>query len=370
MFSTVFNTEYIVHLKVCTFLQWALSAIYFKISSALLPPRKPRKPTIVDLLTRYTPVQDIVLAELDIVDIISLSRTTKAFQGYVKLVGGTQFNVDERLKHFVTSPSSFRVLQANHNIIIAGNFAYEFMARKPFGETTGKRQLDGLLAQKGANAAALQCFLESDGFRALDEPSSGISTRPMVDQISTACWQDAENAGLEVLPMIYDDVMVKDPLSKTNVLDLRHIGDAHSWMIQLKKSSATDSSPYPDYLIDLAGFEIVIPYRELSSSFARYSIRTRVIRQLSLRHPYVTCQTTDALRNWLRDVAITSLYHLPVAERPQQLSHLFIQRDIDHRVMLSLEDFTPPSSKWKYYDGEMTNCLRKQYAESKQGDSE
>lgn len=99
--------------------------------------QRKKTPPIVDLLTRYAPVQDAAVAQLDIADIISLSKTTKPFMGFVKLVERTQFNINDRLKHFVTSPIEFRALQSRHNILIGGNFAYEFIARKPIVKTGG-----------------------------------------------------------------------------------------------------------------------------------------------------------------------------------------------------------------------------------------
>jgi hypothetical protein len=83
--------------------------------------QKPKKTlTLVDLLTRYAPVQDAVLAQLDIADVISLSKTTKPFMDFLKLVESTQFNINDRLKHFFISPNEFRALQAKHNILIGG----------------------------------------------------------------------------------------------------------------------------------------------------------------------------------------------------------------------------------------------------------
>jgi hypothetical protein len=127
----------------------------------------------VDLLTRYTPVQDAVLAQLDVADVISLSRTTKSFESFVKLVESTQFSIDGHLKHFFTSPEAFRTLQAQHNILVGGTFAYEFIARKPLGRTCGRYTLNSLLVQKGSDADALRIFLESDGYKCLTDSESG-----------------------------------------------------------------------------------------------------------------------------------------------------------------------------------------------------
>ncbi|KAI4617095.1 uncharacterized protein J4E87_008609 [Alternaria ethzedia] len=126
---------------------------------------------LADLLTRFTPVQDSVLRHLDIGDIIALSRAAKAFSDYVRLVERTQFNINEKLKVFVTSPNAFRSLQAKHNILISGSFAFGFMLRIPLNfhlfdiPTT---MLDRLLVEKGPHAEALRSFLENEGYRVKD----------------------------------------------------------------------------------------------------------------------------------------------------------------------------------------------------------
>jgi len=124
-----------------------------------------------DLLTRFTPVQDSVLRHLDIGDIIALSRAAKAFSDYVRLVERTQFNINEKLKVFVKSPKAFRSLQAKHNILISGSFAFSFMLRIPLNfrlfdiPTT---MLDRLLVERGPHAEALRSFLENEGYRVKD----------------------------------------------------------------------------------------------------------------------------------------------------------------------------------------------------------
>jgi hypothetical protein len=138
-----------------------------------------KTPTLVNLLTRYAPVQDAVLAQLDIVDVISLSKTTKPFMGFVKLVEGTQFNINDRLKHFFTSPNEFRALQAQQNILIGGTFAYEFMARKPLVKTSGRYYLKHLLVHMGSSASALRDFLLRDGYKLILHPGPAGRQKPV-----------------------------------------------------------------------------------------------------------------------------------------------------------------------------------------------
>jgi hypothetical protein len=128
MSLAAYDTDSVIRLAALVVLLSALLAAGVKFFSTSADSSKRQTPPIVDLLTRYTPVQDAVLAQLEIAD-----------------------------------------------IIIAGTFAYDFMARKPFDRTAGKRQLDGLLIQAGPNAYALHFFLVNDGFKSLDEPIPGIS---------------------------------------------------------------------------------------------------------------------------------------------------------------------------------------------------
>ncbi|KAI4934814.1 hypothetical protein J4E85_002674 [Alternaria conjuncta] len=137
---------------------------------------------LADLLTCFTPVQDSVLRHLDIGDIIALSRAAKAFTDYVRLVERTQFNINEKLKVFVTSPNAFRSLQAKHNILISGSFAFGFMLRIPLNfrmfdiPTT---MLDRLLVERGPHAEALRSFLENEGYRVKD---SSIPNHPFMER--------------------------------------------------------------------------------------------------------------------------------------------------------------------------------------------
>jgi hypothetical protein len=190
-----------------------------------------------------------------------------------------------------------------------------------------------------------------------------------IDTFATICWQAAENAGLEVFHMGLDEAVETNALSKKRVLGARRIGDARTWMIRLDTSSTANSSPYPNYLVDFATFEIAVGYRRaIQDKFSHYCVYTRVIRQLSLRHQYVAHEIPDTLEKWLRDVAVMSLYRLPLAERPQELVHLFDGSVIDGRFMASInKGFTPPpGSKWKYCDGEILKFLEEEYPELKQ----
>ena len=163
VFSTAVNVSMYVPLSADS-LSVAMEPTHFKL---------------LDLLTTYTPVQDSVLRYLDIGDIIALSRTTKAFSDYVGLVQRTQFNINEKLKAFVTDPKAFRSLQAKHNILISGSFAFSFMLRRPLsfclfdGPTL---MLHRLLVERGPHAEALRLFLENEGYRVIEKPIPDVGT--------------------------------------------------------------------------------------------------------------------------------------------------------------------------------------------------
>jgi hypothetical protein len=123
---------------------------------------------LVDLLTRYAPVQDTVLRHLSIGDIVALSRTAKELSGCVGLVERTQFDINKRLERFFKNPKAFRTLQAQHNIVITGCFVLGFMLRKwlsPKLEEGDVCALESLLVQKGPDAVALRSFLVSEGYQ-------------------------------------------------------------------------------------------------------------------------------------------------------------------------------------------------------------
>jgi hypothetical protein len=123
---------------------------------------------LVDLLTRYAPVQDTVLRHLSIGDIVALSRTAKQLSGCVGLVERTQFDINKRLERFFNNPKAFHTLQAQHNIVITGSFVLGFMLRKWLSRELEEGEvcaLESLLVQKGSDAVALRSFLVSEGYQ-------------------------------------------------------------------------------------------------------------------------------------------------------------------------------------------------------------
>jgi hypothetical protein len=141
-----------------------------------LPPQAP----LVRLMTRYTPIQDAVLAHLDNRDVLALSKTTRAFRDFFKLVERTQYNINDFLKPFV-SPQAFRSLHAQHNVLIAGPAACCFMARKPLSELPSHHgYFNYLVFEKGPHAIALFTYLNSERYPPILPPSINGQNRTSV----------------------------------------------------------------------------------------------------------------------------------------------------------------------------------------------
>jgi hypothetical protein len=137
--------------------------------------------TLVQVFTRYTPVQDTVLANLEIRDVLSLSQVAKAFRDCYHIVKRTQFNIDEQLARFFTWPLKFRSLQAEHNIIISGDFAFDFMARRMLGRDLAFREsnLNTVVVERGQHATALSELLSHEGYRLMSTTAEAITAAPV-----------------------------------------------------------------------------------------------------------------------------------------------------------------------------------------------
>ena len=132
-------------------------------------------PTLVNLLAQYTPVQDSVLRQLAIKDVITLTKTTKYFRNFTKIVEKTQFNINDALQPFF-DPIAFRQLQAEHNVLIRTHFAYQFVSR---AKSQDSRMLEALVVQQGEHAAALTAFLEQQGYEPeIDLPELSVVSAP------------------------------------------------------------------------------------------------------------------------------------------------------------------------------------------------
>jgi hypothetical protein len=116
---------------------------------------------LVDLMTRYIPVQNSLLANLDIIDIIALSRTTKAFAKLYQSSLKMQFNINRNLEQYFTSPKAFRNMQAKCDAIIASTFVEDFFTRTNPVHDEGRMEI---IVEKGRPTADMLSFLLADGW--------------------------------------------------------------------------------------------------------------------------------------------------------------------------------------------------------------
>jgi hypothetical protein len=136
---------------------------------APLPKGSPH--TLVDLLTPYTPIQDSVLSYLEIRDVLALSRTMRALRDSYKIVERAEFNINNDLKWFFDSPTVFRSLQVEHDVLICGPFVYSFMARHLTAPlATSLHELCDIVVEDGDHAVALAQFLSSQGYKDDGDP--------------------------------------------------------------------------------------------------------------------------------------------------------------------------------------------------------
>jgi hypothetical protein len=116
---------------------------------------------LADLMTRYIPVQNSLLANLDIIDIIALSRTTKAFAKLYQSSLKMQFNIKRNLESYFTSPKAFRNVQAKCDAIIASTFAEDFFTRTNPMHDEGDIQI---IVEQGHSTTDMLSYLLDDGW--------------------------------------------------------------------------------------------------------------------------------------------------------------------------------------------------------------
>jgi hypothetical protein len=116
---------------------------------------------LVDLITRYIPVQNSLLANLDIIDIIALSRTTKAFAKLYQSSLKMQFNINRNLEQYFTSPKAFRNMQAKCDASVAWTFVEDFFTRTNPVHDEGHMEI---MVERGLPTTDMLSFLLADGW--------------------------------------------------------------------------------------------------------------------------------------------------------------------------------------------------------------
>jgi hypothetical protein len=117
--------------------------------------------SFVDLLDRFVPVQSSLLRQLEIRDIIALSRTCRRLNHVYHTTLRTQYNINDALKPYFKSPIEFRQVQAKTDAIFCEEAALCFLLRKPLTETTGRLSI---LVEKGSSMNMMRAYLLEDGW--------------------------------------------------------------------------------------------------------------------------------------------------------------------------------------------------------------
>jgi hypothetical protein len=115
--------------------------------------------SLVDLLTcRYAPVQTVLIALLDVTDVIALKKTNKAL--YVEMADyqkNIDYNINQKLRSFFQDPKAFRSVQARCDALLWGSLGKNFLSRRRRSETRIAITLNEDLP--------LMCtYLKSDGY--------------------------------------------------------------------------------------------------------------------------------------------------------------------------------------------------------------
>lgn len=130
-------------------------------------PVYPINPSFVDVFNKITPVQDSLLAHLDIEDILTLRRVTKRLEDPFKIVEATQFNINSRLKFYFDDPIAFRNQQAKSGAFITGCFVDDLFMRTKRNMKESKTILD--LAIQQSSATQMIKYLKSVGYIFMSE---------------------------------------------------------------------------------------------------------------------------------------------------------------------------------------------------------
>ena len=175
--------------------------------------------------------------------------------------------------------------------------------------------------------------------------------------------------GIDIAPFSLQDALPQRPGtdSTSSLLGNRLVGDRSSWVIPLN-TDQVEPSPFPDLLIDYAGFKVTefledetetLPDSP-SPQFNHYTIEMTVVESFVLRHQYIFADKAYPEQHHFRGRTIVQLYSLGAARRPSGFAQIFTQTK--HSNLRAIAGFVPPES-WKYYDDEMLKFLEARYPE-------
>jgi len=114
---------------------------------------------LVGLIDRYGPVQESILQQLEIRDIIALSRVCQKLSHVYKTTITTQYDINKALAWYFESPVEFRSIQAETDAIISNSFALKFFLRKH------REHQIVIFVRKGSSTTKMQAYIEKDGWK-------------------------------------------------------------------------------------------------------------------------------------------------------------------------------------------------------------
>jgi hypothetical protein len=133
------------------------------LTMKLVAVSRPDKLDFVGLIDRFAPVQASILQQLEIRDIIALSRVCKTLNHVYNTTIKTQYNINEGLAWFFASPVEFRNVQAETDAIICNSVALYFFLRRPFTEALI------IFVRKGFSSVRMHAYPEKDGWSEIVE---------------------------------------------------------------------------------------------------------------------------------------------------------------------------------------------------------
>ncbi|KAH7067202.1 hypothetical protein FB567DRAFT_258419 [Paraphoma chrysanthemicola] len=361
-------------------------------------------PTILNLLDQCIPIQDTILQHLEIGDVISLAKSTKALRHLVKVVESTQFNINHVLEPFFDA-IAFRSLQAQHNVLIASIFAYTFLSRRSLSSIGKVNTLNCLTVQKREHAEALHDFLTPAGYREeeRDEESDDrtsieysrednlyvrvyattlcplVSTldEPLTHLACCITWNKAyglfayatyiekqsyllmhvEELKNGYLKFAKDSIAIRPCSladyspnavthnSKARLRGSRRVGDERSWIISLNTNNVARSLCTDD-VIEYAEFAMSVE----PTTFGHYHLEYIVIRSPALRHEYsLPTSSSSHEQKRIDDLAILGMYSLSPKHQPENIAEVFRRRGRggwSKADMEAVTDWEPPKKRW------------------------
>ncbi|TVY86545.1 hypothetical protein LAWI1_G008802, partial [Lachnellula willkommii] len=120
------------------------------------PPRSQHPVQLVDLLENYA-VFDSLCSHLDVAGIDTLRKVTKRWSGHLSAHLTERWNINKKLRRFVTHPKEFRTELGYWDALISGSFALQFFD----GVVWEESDLD-IFVEYGADATGLGEYLVRD----------------------------------------------------------------------------------------------------------------------------------------------------------------------------------------------------------------